>query len=150
MQSANLRRTFLYYIFFAVIVLSPNALAYQVRDVLQQAAGQLVGSYQYMWHLQNSECSYLVKGRYGLQAGIDLVEKHLEPEERIYIREYFSSIEWQLKDQQTYFTVMSSINAPEFKHLTKNQRCNQAHALANQLLLQSSQQWEHAVRYFSH
>jgi len=150
MQSANLRRTFLYYIFFAAIAISPRASALGDRDLLQQASGQLVGAFQYMWHLQNSECGYLVKGSYGLQAGLDLVEKHLEPAERIYIREYFASIEWQLEDQQTYFIVMSSINAPEFNHLTKNQRCNQAHVLAKQLLLQSRQQWEHAVRHFSH
>lgn len=150
MQCSEVRRAFIYFIFFGAIAISSKALAFNNRDTLQQAAGQLVGAYQYMWHLQNSECGYLVEGNYGFPVGIDLVEKNLNSIERASIREYFASIEWQQKDQQTYFIVMSTINAPEFKHLTKTQRCNQAHSLAKQLLLQSQQQWQYSVRNFSH
>ena len=136
--------------FFLIIALTFSSTAVALHDIalLSQAAGQYVGAYQYMWHLQNSECGYLVKGTYGLQSGIDAVEKHFDPAERLYIHEYFASNEWQLEDQQTYFLVMSSINAPEFTHLTKTQRCNQAYTMARQVFLQSKQRWEHVVRFF--
>lgn len=122
--------------------------AYDIER-LAQAGGQYVASSQSLWHLQNSECGYLVKGSYGLQPALNVIEIHFRAADKTDLLGYLGGSEWHIKNQNLYFSVYSAINAPEFRGLEKAERCKKIYDLYFQIFLQSKQNWEHAVRYFS-
>lgn len=116
---------------------------------LAQAGGQYVAASQSLWHLQNSECSKFVRGNYGYRATLPEVEKHFRPSDRLELLQYMGSFEWQIKNQRMYYTINSALNSKEFKNLSSEERCIKIYSLYYQIFVQSKENWEYAVQYFS-